>query len=1036
MKKNAYKLVFRRGLRKTKSRFLSIFVIVFLGASFFAGLRNTPITMRESMDAYLKQHQYGDLNLISSFGFIQEDITKISGIEGVSKVEGAYRSDAVLKEESLKKEVNVIVHGEMEQFYTPDIVEGRNIENAGECLIDYTLKNLDLLDKTITIENDTGSLNLKVVGLIHDSRYISNVQRGSNTYSNANNDGFVIARNDDVKSIAVPSELSDLRDNKNVYNEIVVGYDISSSIGYFDSDYDDKTRKIKANITDMLQNDLVNTKNEIVSRYEDELSGPLKEYEDGLAEYNRNKDEFTKVINEGKIQLLEGKIAIIENKHKLLEAQNLLNDQTALVTNEIDALNQKIKEYQDEINSIPNIDVDTPELPSNPVVPPQDEIENVVDKINDEASEALKVIKDKINTMSDELQGTLLGIEQLISANVELTKASNELEKASLEVEKQEAMLENAEIDATRQLEEAKVQLDDAKVQIDEAKQKISDIPDGVLFSLTKNENAGVVSYKQDTQAMNALSKVFPLMFFLVAALVSLTTMTRMVEEQRLQNGTMRALGYSKKDVMLLYIQYVLLATFFASLLGIAFGTVFFTNIIYYLYTTLLYEVNAAIQIHLTAHIIPLTLLISVGVTLAVTIYVVYSELNSNPAVLLRPKPPKVGKRIFLEKINVIWKRLSFNQKVTVRNIFRYKKRFFMSVAGIAGCSALIVTGFGIKNSIKQIIPLQFNEVWTFDGSVGLEENLDEEALTHLVNVVNNQYNISEAMPISENITALTSAKHAKEINGTFRVLSERYNNLVHYYGANKKELPLEDDGVILTQKTSELLNVKVGEEITLTIHEQPYNVTVSNICENYYGHYVYMSKTMYEKLTDDALTYNQIIFKMKDNNVELEDSLATVLKSQDGVKSVQFMTNLSDDFNAMIRSIDIVVVIIIVVAAVLAFVVLYNLTNINIQERINEIATIKVLGFYPKEVYDYVFRENILLSLIGAFVGLGFGMLLHQFVIRTVEIDATMFYRSLDAMSYLYAFILTMLFTFVINRIMRKSLDKIDMIESLKSIE
>lgn len=1036
MKKKAYQLVFRRGLRKTKSRFLSIFVIVFLGAAFFAGLRNTPITMQKSMDAYLKQHEYGDLNLISSFGFTQTDIDKIAAIEGVSRIEGAYRTDVVLKQEDLKKEVNVIAHGQTQKFYAPDIIEGRNIENDGECLIDARLEDLDLLDKTITIQNDTGELNLKVVGIIHDSRYISNIQRGTNSYTNAENEGFIIARNNDIQTLAIPSELGDLRNHENIYNEIVVGYEASQTIGYFDGQYDDVTRTVKANITDMLQNDLVKTKKEIVGRYEEELSGPLKEYEDGLEEYNRNKEEFTKTINNAKIQLLEGKIAIIENKKQLLDAQNQLNEQTATAGEEIDSLNQKIKQYQEEINAIPKVDVTLPDEPVAPDSPPQDQIEGSWDQINQEANKSLEELKDKVNVMSDDLQTKLDGIKQLINANVELTKANNELEQASLEVQKQEAALENTEIDTTRQLEEAKAQLDDAKIQIDEAQQKIKDIPDGVLYSLTKNENAGVVSYQNDTQAMDALSKVFPLMFFLVAALVSLTTMTRMVEEQRLQNGTLRALGYSKKDVMLLYIKYVLLATFFASILGIAFGTVFFTNIIYYLYTSLLYQVNAAIHIHLTPYIIPLTLFISVIITLAVTAYVIYDELNSNPAVLLRPKPPKLGKRIFLEKINVIWKRLNFNQKVTVRNMFRYKKRFFMSIAGIAGCSALIVTGFGIKNSIKQIIPLQFNEVWNFDGSVSLDDEIDSDNLTEVVNNVSAQYNVAEAMAISEKSTAITSSKHAKELNGTFRVLSERYNDLVHYYDDDLNELPLEDDGVILSKKTAELLKVKSGEEITLTIHDQPYSVTVSNICENYYGHYVYMSKTMYEDLTKETLSYNQILFRMKDNNTELEDPLATVLKEQEHVKSVQFISTASENFNTMIKSIDIVVVIIIVVAAILAFVVLYNLTNINIQERMNEIATIKVLGFYPKEVYDYVFRENILLSGIGAVLGLVFGTLLHQFVIRTVEIDATMFYRSLDLMSYVYALVLTVLFTFIINRIMRKSLDEIDMIESLKSIE
>ena len=1023
-KRKAYRLVFTRGLKKTKSRFLSIFFIVFLGASFFAGLRNAPITMNHSMNNYLREHHFADLTLISSFGFTNADIEKVQLLEGVLEAEGAYRSDVLLTQQDLKKEIEIVAHGQSKNFHSPEIVEGRDIENPGECLVDWQLKDLDLLNKEITIKNDQGSTTLKVVGIVNDSRYISDIQRGTNTLTNATNSGFLITTNEDLKSIATIEELQTLRDETLLYNEILVSYKDTQNIGFFDVDYDNQTRVIKANISDMVQNDLTKIKESIVERFENELATPLKEYEEGLAEYLHNKDESTHLLNEGKIELMNGKLEIIENKKKLLEAQSTLNQETGNISSQLDLLNQQINRLKEEINAIPDTDIILPDFPP------------VDGEITPNPSDTIQNIKDKVNEMTLELDETMGGLQMLIDANVELNRLNYELEGASLEVQKAEAELENLTIETNKQLDEAKVQLDDAKVQIDEAKQQIKDIPDGVLYSLTRNENAGIMSFSNDSHAIDSLSKIFPLMFFLVAALVSLTTMTRMVEEQRLQSGTLTALGYSKKDVMMLYIRYALLSTLLASLLGIVFGTLFFTNIIYYLYCSLMYQVGASVVLSFTPHIVPLTLAISVGITLAVTMFVVYQELNSTPATLLRPKPPKLGKRIYLERVTFIWKRLSFNQKVAIRNIFRYKKRFFMSIAGIAGCCALIVTGFGIKNSIKQIVPLQFSQIWSYDGGISLNDKHNQEDIKPVLTHVKSQYNVSDALALYEGASVFTSSQHQKDLNGTLRVMENRNSPLIHFYNASMNEFGLEDEGVILSKKTSELLNVSIDQQMSLTINGTIHQVNVTGICENYYGHYVYMSKSMYESLSNEKLMFNQVLFSMKDDNVELESSLEEVLKKHEQVRSVTFMSSTFENFNTMIKSLDIVVVIIIGSAALLAFIVLYNLTNINIQERMNEIATIKVLGFYPKEVYDYVFRENIFLALIGSSVGLVFGVVLHQYVIRTVEIDQTMFYRQLDTMSYVFAFILTMLFTMIINRIMRRNLDQIDMIESLKSVE
>ena len=1022
-KRRSYHLIFRRGIAKTKSRFLSIFLIVFIGAAFFAGLRNTPITMQNSMNHYVKNHHFADLTLLSSLGFDTEDVNFVRNIDGVKNAVGTYRSDGQMTFE--KQDYSIIAHSQNSLFHDTDLVSGRNIEKPGECLVDTRLKHLDLLNKQIEVKTNYGTKTLTVVGFSNDTRYISQLLRGSNTMTHLQNDAYIIMHEDDLKEIATIDELTTFRNEDVLYNEILIAYDIDENINIYSKEYENKTRSIKATISDLMQNRLVNIEEIIYDDFKAKIDEPEAQYLKGLEAYEKGKEEFELTTNNAKIQLLEAKLQIAENKKKVLEASSLLNGQSEQITKEIDTLNEKIETYQKEINDF-DIQNQTPTTPDTPDLP----------KNEDEVSASLQALKDKVNQMLSEIQTSISSISQLINANLQLNQANNEIEKAELEVEKNEAILENTIIETNRQLEASKQQLDDAKVQLDQAKASLNELPKGTLYTLTVNENAGLVSFKSDFQAMDALSKIFPLMFFLVAALVSLTTMTRMVEEQRLQSGVLRALGYDKKDIYMLYIKYVILATFFASILGIIFGTQFFTRIIYFLYTTLMYNVHAPIDVTLSKMIIPLTLLISVAVTLFVTLIVIVEELNSYPAILMRPKPPKLGKRIFLEKIPSIWKKLSFNRKVTIRNMFRYKKRFFMSIIGIAGCSALIVTGFGIKNSIKQIIPLQFEKVWTYDGTMNLVENINNDQYDEIINFLTKQNNIKQASLMLSQSTTLNSSNSHENLYASLQVLNDSQTEMIHYYTPSKEVEILDGEGVILSQKASELLNIKAGETLTLTINDTEYSVIVDSICENYYNHYVYMSSLTYEKLTGSKPTYNQVIFEMNENDIDHQNSLENLMKDYEFVDHITYTSSLNDDFNQMIKSIDIVVVIIIIFAALLAFIVLYNLTNINIQERMNEIATIKVLGFYPKEVYQYVFRENTLLSLIGAVLGLVFGKILHYFVISTVEIDATMFYRGLNIMSFVYAFILTMIFSEAINYIMRRSLNKIDMIESLKSVE
>ena len=439
----------------------------------------------------------------------------------------------------------------------------------------------------------------------------------------------------------------------------------------------------------------------------------------------------------------------------------------------------------------------------------------------------------------------------------------------------------------------------------------------------------------------------------------------------------------------------------------------------------MLFQIDAPTFISSTYMIAFQTVFISVFVTMIATLSVCMSELNLMPAVLMRPKAPKLGKRIFLEKMDMIWKRLSFNQKVTMRNIFRYKKRFFMSVIGIAGCTALIITGFGIKYSVSEVVDRQYEKILNYDAQVRLEKEVSitdaktyQENLLKRDEVSNVEYVLNQSVQVMKN----------KEDLYASMVVYQSMDNIQNFITFNdmktNKKIALSDDGIVLSIKTAELLGVDVNDNIDIEISGTKYNVKVSGIMENYFMNYVYMSQTLYENLTSSHLKINHAFMTMKKMTQSNKTSLENYIDSS------------GSEFDNQVQSLDIVIAILIICAGALNFIVLYNLTNINIQERKSEIATIKVLGFRRKEVYDYIFRENILLSVIGSLVGMIFGFALHQFIIRTVELDMTMFVRNLTLSSYVIAVFITLGFTMLINLTMRHVLNKVDMVESLKSIE
>ena len=633
----------------------------------------------------------------------------------------------------------------------------------------------------------------------------------------------------------------------------------------------------------------------------------------------------------------------------------------------------------------------------------------------------------------NEKEGTLNASKaQLASGEQELADGRSEYEQAAKEAE-------DRITDGQVKITDGEKQLADAKQKIADAKAEIKKIENPKWYVQTREDAlTEYQGYGDNADRMRSIGKVFPVLFFLVAALISLTTMTRMVEEQRVQIGTMKALGYGKAAIAGKYIGYALIATLGGSIFGVLVGEKILPFIIIYAYM-ILYK-------HLPAILVPYHMIyalqasgIAVACTLIATIASCYKELAAEPAELMRPAAPKQGKRILLERIGIIWKHLNFTWKSTVRNLIRYKKRFFMTIFGIGGCMALMVVGFGLKDCIYEIVSLQYEKVQFYDAATYMSDDISEENRQQLHDYLDQNADIKETIEARMQKTDVKSASGKKTLYLMVPSDNEKIEDFLSFHSrTNKDEVySLKKDEVILTEKMASLLNVKVGDELTIEDEDRgDQTVTVGAICENYMSHYLYLSPEKYEELYGVPAEYNTIIYSVKDGKDDQIEKIGTKLLSMDGVLNVSYTSSIEGRLDDMLRSLNLVIVVLIVSAGMLAFVVLYNLNNINITERQRELATLKVLGFYDGEVASYVYRENILLTIIGSVVGMVLGNLLHRYIILTVEVEEAMFGRQIHWQSYLYSFLFTVAFSLFVNWVMFYKLKKIDMVESLKSVE
>lgn len=586
--------------------------------------------------------------------------------------------------------------------------------------------------------------------------------------------------------------------------------------------------------------------------------------------------------------------------------------------------------------------------------------------------------------------------------------------------------------------EEAEDALTDARRELNDAERKISEIETCKWYILGRNTNTGYASYEQDAQRMGNLAQVFPLIFFLVAALVCLTTMTRMVEEQRVQIGGLKALGYSRGAIAKKYVGYGFLASLGGGLVGLLVGCTLIPTIIFNAWKVM-YTVG-----DLKITLFPTIYLLSAGAAVLCVTGTAwassYAALTAVPATLMRPKAPPAGKRVLLERVGFIWKRLSFTWKVTVRNLFRYKKRFWMAVVGIGGCTALLITGFGLRDSIHGFFDKQYDEITTYHGTVSLGDGITEAEISEIGRELDRQEQVEEWCAVSNLMITAESERRSMDSNVYLTVVprEESFSSFICLRDRKSgAEVPLSDAGAVITEKLSEMLEVTVGERITIVDSgNKRVELPVVGITENYIFHYVYVTEAGYKTYFGETAERNSILVRYTEDTVEVSDEVATAVLPLSGVTAVSRTDSLRQSVLRGLEGVDYAVIVVVVAAAALAFVVLYNLTNINITERLRELATLKVLGFNDKEMSQYIYRENIFLTLFGILLGLGMGKLLHQWLVLTVEIDLAMFHRQAEPMSYVFSAVLTVVFSLLVNLAAKQKLRKIDMVESLKTVE
>ncbi len=1042
MKKKALRKDFYMEIRRSTGRFMSIFFIVAIGCAFFSGIRASEPDMRYSGDAYFDNRNMMDIEVISTLGLTDDDLQAIEDVDGIEAAEGGYSVDVLSSEED--NQIAVHVMSLLPSMNQVQLEDGRLPEAEDECAVDVDYLNessLKIGDKitlssgsddevTDTLKTDT----FTITGAVSSPNYIS-FQRGSTTIGNGSVTAFIVVPE---KSFAL-----------DVYTEIYAQVDGAKEMTSFTDEYDDRVQEVIDKIEEIKDereqiryDEIVDEANKALEDARQQVTDAEKELEDGKAEAQAELADARQQLEDAQAEVDSGRQELEASKQQMESSRQQLKDSQAQVDQgqeelnaNIDALNGQIDELnaaKEQYNALAASGA-TDDVTMATLNAMYEEIQKGESAVA-QAQAQIDAAKAELESGQQQINS---GWDQITQGEQKISDSEAQLADAEAEIADGWEEYYEGEAEAEQEIADGEQKIADAKEELADAEAEINDLEKPEWYIYDRSNLPDYTGYGENADRMRAIGEVFPAIFFLVAALISLTTMTRMVEEQRTQIGTLKALGYEKHSIAGKYLGYALLATVSGSVVGILFGEKVFPYIIINAYG-IMYQ-------HMHDIVIPYNLGYGLGAaaaalasTLLATILSCYKELREQAAELMRPPTPKQGQRVLLERVTFIWKRLNFSWKASIRNLVRYKKRLFMTIFGIGGCMALMLVGFGLKDSIFAIVDIQYGEIQLYDGNIILTDDATDEEKNNILTELDKD---SAMTGSTEGLLTQISVGNGDEWHDVYldvpKDVEEFSEFVVLQDRVTNEKYELDDSGAVLTEKMAKELDVKPGDTITIRDEDRgDLKVEISAVCENYMGHYLYMTPAYYEKVYGETPDYNSIFYKTADRITEEAERIGEEALALPGTLSISYTTDLKEQVDNMLGALDAVIAVLIISAGMLAFVVLYNLNNINITERQRELATLKVLGFYNGEVAMYVYRENIVLTILGAIFGIILGKILHGFIIVTVEIESVMFGRNIDLSSFVYGFLLTLLFSLLVNGAMYFKLKKINMVESLKSVE
>ena len=989
MVKNPAAVDFIRELRNTRSRFISIVLLLTLASAFYSGLRAAQPDMQSTADAYYDHDHMYDIRIQSDLGLSDDDIASLDAINGVSSACGGFSFDVLAEAPDDDIVVNIMTLPS-DGTNSVELSEGRLPLSADECAVDTRaismlgLKIGDTLSVTATQDGFEDVLNtrqLLITGTITSPVFINRTTKGISTLGNG--------------SVSAYAAVTDSAIDADYYTDAYIHVDGSEGLPCYSDKYTDLVSPVETALTDAGDRLLKARRDRLVSDAKAKVA-------DAQHELNEKKADADSELADARKKLDDAQQKVADGKKKLDDSQKELDDKKSEGLAEInDALNEidsKLAEYE---TKYANGTIGSSEYSM--------------------ASAFLKIKRADVNA-------------EKMKLDMSVDDAQTEINKGRRKLQDSEADLADAENEYNDKKDEADRKISDAQEKIDNANRDIEDIPDGKWYVTDREDNTGYSGYRQDSERMGALAAVFPMIFFFVAALVCLTTMTRMVEDNRIEIGTYKALGYGPFTVSAKYVGYGLAATAAGVAAGTVTGMLFIPRVIMDTYR-IMYDMPYETLVIYPRYVLE-SLSVAIICTVGSTLIACLATLTERPSSLMRPQAPRPGRRVLLEYISPLWKHMSFFAKVSSRNLLRYKKRFIMTIAGIGGCTALILTGFGLRSSIMSITDMQFLDIWRYNAQVYIDTDAVSSDSSALYKYLG-----------SNDIAGFTSVRNDSvtfEADGVsqpgYCIAPEKADGLNGYieirHRHDDQAVSLDGNGVVITEKLSELLKIKKGDHISITLDDTRYDAVVDDVVENYVNHYAYLNSDAYQSIFNKKAVMNELLVKTSDSSDTLVNRVSSKLLTMKAVNYVATFNNISENFRRSMGSINYVVGIILFAAAALAFVVLYNLMNINITERRRELATIKVLGFFDREVTWYIVRENIALSAIGIAAGLIGGKYLLYWLITSVEVDIVMFNRTTGISDYILAALMTAIFSVIVNIIGHMFMKSIDMVESLKTNE